>query len=321
MNKFAIMKRVFALLPLLTDDSFGYRMLLNFFVENFAPMESESEYELILLESLSENDRRKAGEYIRSRNLYNKYTQDELLDWINVDLYEALGLDSYRYAEIPKSILAFTIQKQLIAYHPSRNKGKNEAFVIIKKAEEIFSNKRNRKMYDSVVFDEDIPEDRGYTPEEYLRAFAPVFERNGYFSEAQPVPKLQDSVDEFYRFWGGFKTTRMYDRPEDYFGQSKSSQKYYAEQNKEAIQRAKCADLQRIQRLVKLAYKHDHRIVRKEPVNRWKDEEVKSMCKFSMLAGKSKDKYNEIAKKLNSLYLTKRSGSEVKDKLESLGKK
>ncbi|KAI5180581.1 hypothetical protein PAEPH01_2745, partial [Pancytospora epiphaga] len=82
-------------------------------------------------------------------------------------------------------------------------------------------------------------------------------------------------------------------------------------------------DAQRIVDLVKLAYKRDPRIkrVQKSADKPWKDTEISSLQKFNVLLGKHKDKFGEIAKKLNHLFLTKRTPQEVKLKIEDLRKK
>ncbi|KAI5148149.1 DnaJ-like protein subfamily C member 2 [Enteropsectra breve] len=280
-------------------------------------------FALIPLDLINEEDKEKRRAYLHSRNLYNKYTLVELKNWEKIDLYEALDLDEFRYISIPTNVLKHVVKKKSTMYHPLNSNDLSEAFLLIKKAEEILSVPKYRKLYDSVFLDESIPDDKEYAIEEFYSSFGPVFIRNGQFSEAQPVPAIKDSPDVFYKFWSNFKTTRVYDDPADVIDQRGSSRKYYADKNKDAIQKKKCSDMHRIQDLVKLAYRRDPRIQRSKPVSTgvWNEEELKTLTKFNILFGKSKNKYADIATKLNNLYVTKRSQSEVKLKLESLKKK
>lgn len=279
---------------------------------------------LIPIELVTDEDRARGAEYLRRRFLYNRYTEDELRDWTKIDLYEALDLDCFRYCEIPEYVLKHAIRKKATLYHPLRNQNRETAFILIKQAETLLAVPKYRKLYDSVALDESIPEDREYALDEFLETFSDAFERNAVFSEVRPVPGLADSsVDVFYKFWHNFRSTRVYDDPEDVFEQRGSTRRYNATQKKDLLQKRKQADAQRVTGLVKLAYKRDPRITRAKPAPaaEWKDAEVKSLEKFNMLLGKHKDKFAEIAKKLNHLYLSKRTPQEVKDKIEAMKKK
>lgn len=279
---------------------------------------------LLPIDLVTDEDRAKGAEYFKKRFLYNKYTEEELRDWTKVDLYAALDLDGFRYSEIPEYVLKYAIRKKATLYHPLRNGNREVAFILIKQAESLFTIPKYKKLYDSVFLDESIPEDREYTLDEFLDIFSDVFDRNGVFSETRPVPGLADSsVDVFYKFWHSFKSTRVYDDPEDVFEQRGSTRRYNATQKKDILQKRKQADALRIMNLVKLAYKRDPRIKRSPaaPAVEWKDAEIKSLEKFNMLLGKHKDKFAEIAKKLNHLYLSKRTPQEVKAKIETMKKK
>lgn len=276
---------------------------------------------IITLDQLTEDEQKAAQAFVRNRNLFVKYTEAELRDWTKIDLYEALDLDGLRYEPIPRSVMTHVMKKKMTLYHPQNNRGKDVAFLLIKQAEKVLMNPRYRKLYDSVYFDESIPEDRAYSLEEFLSVFSEVFERNAVFSEHTPVPEITDNVDVFYKFWFNFKSVRIFDDPADVFGQNSAARRYNADKNKELIAKKKSADARRIADLVKLAYTRDPRIKRATVVHApWKDAELKSLQKFNILLGKHKDKYNEISKKLNHLYLTKRSAQEIKNKIESLKK-
>lgn len=275
--------------------------------------------EIIPTSLLTEADLEKAKEFHRKRNLYNKYTQEQLEDWTGVDLYEALDLDCYRDKDIPEHILQYAVKKKSVTYHPTNNKGKHAAFIVIKKAEAVLSNTRYRKVYDSCFLDESIPEDREYGREDFFSTFSKVFERNAVFSDIKPVPSLEDDPETFYRFWQSFRTTRVYDDPADVLDVSGSMRRYNAERNRNIMQQKRLRDLQRIQELVKLAIKRDPRIRKKtNDTSLWDDSQLKSLKRFDILLGKTPNKFDAIAKKLNELFLTKRSLQEVKSKLDEL---
>lgn len=272
---------------------------------------------LILLSQLTEEDLKICKEFIRRRNLFFKYTSSELENWTKVDFYEALDLDHYRDKEIPNDILKYTYRQKSALYHPTKNNGKGQAFIIIKRAYDIFSNDKLRKVYDSNFLDESLPENGEYDLPEFLKIFSEVFERNAIFSELKPVPKLDGDIEQFYKFWQAFKTNRVYDDPEDIFDVNGSSRRYAAEKNKGIMQEKKLKDQHRIQELVKLSIKCDPRIPKKKvESSSWDEAQLKSLSRFDVLFGKSNSKFESIAKKLNDLYLTKRSPIEVKTKLE-----
>lgn len=274
---------------------------------------------LLRLDQLTREDTENERKYYEGRFLYNRYTEAQLKNWTEIDLYEALDLDGLRYSQIPSGVLKHVIRRKSALYHPIKNGGRNTAFILIQTAESVFSTPKYRKLYDSVVLDESIPEDREYSLDEFFDAFSPVFDRNGYFSEIQPVPRLSESVDVFYKFWNNFKTTRMYEDPEDVFEQRGAERRSNAEKKKDEIKKRKDQDAHRILRLVKLAYSRDPRI-RRAPTaasSQWTENELTSLKRFNVLLGKHKDKHSEIAKKLNNLFLTKRTANDVKQKLES----
>lgn len=278
-------------------------------------------FEIIPVSLLSEAELKNASEFNKSRNLYNKYTMEELDDWTKIDLYEALDLDSYRDKAIPTDILLYCIKKKSATYHPTNNKGKQSAFFIIKRAETVLSNPKFRKVYDSCFLDESLPEDREYEKNDFFKTFSAVFEKNALFSEIKPVPSIDGDLEVFYKFWQNFKTNRVYDDPADIFDVSGSMRRFSADKNKEIMQQKKIKDLHRIQELVRLAIKRDPRIKKKNDDSpAWNEAELKSLKRFDGLFGKTANKFEVIAKKLNELFVTKRSPQEIKNKIEELKK-
>ncbi|KAM0681764.1 hypothetical protein GINT2_000279 [Glugoides intestinalis] len=280
------------------------------------------QFAIIPVSSLTEADLERRNQYHKRRNLYNKYTLEELENWIKIDLYEALDLDFYRDREIPMDALQYSVKRKSAIYHPTNNRGKQQAFLIIRKAETILTNQKYRKVYDSSFLDESLPEDREYSTEEFFNVFGDVFKRNALFSEIKPMPDLHGDPEIFYKFWMNFKTVRVYDDPADVFDIDGGTRRYNADKNKELMQKKKIKDLQRIQELMKLSIKRDPRIKKKSlETSPWKDNELQSLAKFDKLFGKVPNKFDAIAKKLNDLFLTKRSAAEVKSKLEQKNKK
>lgn len=277
--------------------------------------------ELIPISVLTKDDLKRRDEFHSRRNLYNKYTNTQLENWMKIDLYEALDLDGYRESEIPTDILQYAVKKKSAVYHPAKNRGKELAFLIISKAGVVLSNSKYRKTYDSCFLDESLPEDREYEPDEFFREFTAVFNRNGLFSEEKPVPDLSGDLETFYKFWKNFRTTRTYEDPEHVFDVCGAVRRQNAEKNKDAMQQRKIKDLQRIQELVKLAIKRDPRI-KKKPTSgsSWDEAQLKSLVRFNSLFGKAPNKIEVITMKLNDLFLTKRSVDEVKMKLNELKK-
>lgn len=277
---------------------------------------------LLKLSDLTKEELQMRDVYLKKRLLYNKYSNIDLDDWTKIDLYEALDLDGLRYETITPDILAKAIKLKTIRYHPMKGKQNSQSFELIMKAKKIFSSPLYKKLYDSIMLVETIPEDREYELEEFYRVFSIVFKRNGVFSEIQPVPKITGNIEAFYKFWFNFKSTRMYENPDDVFQRPSSHRKYYADKNKDLIAKKKENDAKRIYELVKIAYKRDPRIKRAPTTNKpWSDNETKALVKFNMLMGKHKDKYNELSKRLNNMFLIKRTDVEIKQKLDSLKKK
>lgn len=277
---------------------------------------------IIPVSALTEEDIQNRKDHIKAKNFYNKYDESDLRDYKKVNLYELLDIDHLRNGEISTKIIDYCTVRMQTFYHPLRNDGKQDVFCLVKKAQKILSNPLFRKVYDSAYLDESLPEDREYDLPEFIEVFSNVFERNGYFSEYKPLPSIEGDVEAFYKFWVNFKTTRVYDNPDDVIDVSGGMRRDAAEKNKAILQQKKLKDLQRIQELVKLAIKRDPRIKKKNSDSSpWTDQEVKSLQRFDVLFGKTANKFDVIAKKLNEMFITKRTSSEIKTKIEEIKKK
>lgn len=274
---------------------------------------------LVPLSELTLEDTARRAEYNAARSLWARYTDAQLEDWLTVDLYAALDLDSFRFREVPRAVLRHAVKRKSIEYHPTRNGGRTAAFVLVQRAGEILGNARYKAVYDSHIFDETVPADREYALNEFLAVFGPVFAANGVYSEQQPVPPLAGSVDVFYKFWNAFRTTRVYDDPADIIDQSGAGRRYNVEQNRERTAKRRLADLQRIRALVTLAYQRDPRIHRATRASApWTAAELASLKKFALIFARSKNIYADIANKLTAIYATRRTPEDVRRQLQLL---
>lgn len=273
-------------------------------------------------------------EYLYSRNILNRYSSEELACWGSVDLYLLLDLDMYRTEPIPQHILEYVVKNKMYEYHPDVNKGRREAFLLVRIARDVFGDNKLRLFYDSGFLDESIPEDRIYYEEEFFRVFGECFERNSKFSIKQPVPKLDamsslEDTKKFYEFWSSFRSWRRFESAEELYKMSDYERSQYSINNKEKLNQLKNQDALRIKRLVQIARKRDPRIGKsiEEQVSeimnaKWSPLEVSTLKKLIMLLGKTKkNKWEIITAKLVELTKIKRTVSEVMKKGAEIEKK
>lgn len=152
-------------------------------------------------------------------------------------------------------------------------------FKCIQKAHEVLTNPEKRRQYDSVdhqFLDEidDVPTAaslKGKSDEAFIKAFAPVFERESRFSKTQPVPQLgaldasKEHVEGFYDFWYNFDSWRSFewlDKEVNEGSDSRDDKRYTEKKNKTDRARRKKEDLARLRAIVDLACGLDPRIKR-----------------------------------------------------------
>ncbi|KCZ79606.1 hypothetical protein H312_03001 [Anncaliia algerae PRA339] len=282
---------------------------------------------MIKLYFQSEEIKEKEEKYYKERNICNRYTIEELKNWRNIDLYFVLGLDSFKDKTIPADVLTFVYKKQLKKYHPDTEGSPQEALFAVQNAYRTLVDPERRMKYDSVYFDESIPEDKRYTLEEFLDIFGACFQRNSKFSNIKPVPELGskystiEEISSFYNFWRNFSSWRIFNFLFDSDIVMSSSERRDLEmKNKNRMTKLKVADNMRIQKLVDIALKRDPRInIKKESTidpklitNGWDEEEIEDLIKLlrDFKVGE-KNRFDNITKKFNETRNKKKNFKEI----------
>ncbi|EJW01438.1 hypothetical protein EDEG_00032 [Edhazardia aedis USNM 41457] len=210
-------------------------------------------------------------DYVKeSRCILKVYTSEQLSDWKKVDLYHVLDIEAYKDSPLHIVFLKNQQKKAIYKYHPDKNKkSSKEVAYLIDKAFSILSDENRRFKYDSYIFDESIPEERNYNTTEFFEVFGPIFEKNLKYSTKKDMPLLGNketplqSVQFFYKSWRAFESKRSF----DYFFVTNSMDNMNSYQRKEELTRQKnnikkksAQEIQRISRLVEMAYNCDPRL-------------------------------------------------------------
>lgn len=208
------------------------------------------------------------ADYYLSKDLTHRYKVSDLADWKKVDLYFILGIDNLRDEDLSDEILHKQHRKQIMAYHPEKKKIDRLYFLTVQKAYEVLKNPVTKMKYDSVFFDESIPEDRVYTDSEFFAEFGKVFRRNAKFSNTRPVPNLGDAtstkeeVEAFYKFWKSFDSWRRFEYTDDidYENMNSHERRYHEKKSRSNRDKLKKEDVLRVKKLVDTAVKRDPRV-------------------------------------------------------------
>lgn len=231
--------------------------------------------------------KRNAKEPLKSpKDLFVKYSLEEIKDWKSLDLYYLMGVTQEEAQGYTDSHYKDLFKRQAKLFHPDKLlslqiEDNGLSFIALTKAYETLSNQHKRRLYDFVAFDEVLPADREYTAEEFFDEFTEAFERNSIFSSKPYTVKLGtiDTKDAeivaFYKFWQNFDSIRSFEflcSDEDY--QSREMRRHAAQQNKQMLDEKKAEDNQRIRRLVSLAIKHDPRVNKESKKKEKKDVAV-----------------------------------------------
>lgn len=285
--------------------------------------------QLVIYKPLEGEDFRRKVEYDKQRDICNRYTLEELLDWKNLDLYFILGLDCMRDCDIPFSVLKFVYHKQTMKYHPDASKYPQEALFAVQKSYKILSDPVQRRKYDSIHLDESIPEDREYEAKEFLEVFSKTFLRNAKFSNIQPVPGIgtekspKSEILKFYNFWQSFDSWRSFELLyEEDDAMSRSERRHMEKGNKKSLEKRKKEDILRVKKLVDVAIRRDPRLnyrrsedpgVKKEYLtDGWTTDDISLLIKLlkETKVGQ-KGRLDTVVRKFNDKTAKKRSFKEI----------
>lgn len=210
-----------------------------------------------------------AEEYYQSMNILKRYTLEELKDWKNVDLYFILNVQTLRDEPLSEKLLQEQYRNQLLRYQKNL-RGCSELFLVLQRAFNTLSNPVSRMKFDSIYFDEAIPEDRFYEEGEFFHIFSGIFKRNAKFSTKKPVPLLGDindskeSVESFYKFWRNFESWRRFEYTDDdnTDGMNSADRRYHEKKSKANRDKLKREDIFRVKKLVDISLKRDPRVIK-----------------------------------------------------------
>ena len=186
-------------------------------------------------------------------------------------------------------------RKMALRYHPDKLGDKmterdKEVWLKIQEAYETLIDPAKKRKYDSSLpFDERIPEEGTFTPENFYEVFTKCFNLNARWSTKQPTPNFGNehmplpNVKKFYKFWDDFKSWREFSQYDEYDtneAQDRYERRYMEQENKRCRAKYIKKERARIMRLVELAYNNDPRIQKElreiEEEKQRKKEEVKA---------------------------------------------
>ncbi|GAA5856713.1 hypothetical protein JCM8547_008803 [Rhodosporidiobolus lusitaniae] len=196
--------------------------------------------------------------------------------WKELDHYAVLGLQHLRYKANQEQIKK-AHRRKVLRHHPDKKASAggeandDSFFKCIAKAFEILSHPEKRRQFDSVdpAVTDDYPSAKDTTDANFFSLWTPVFEREGRFSEKQPVPALggpeaeRKDVESFYNFWYGIESWRSFeyeDKEAPEGSDSRDEKRYQEKKNKAERARRKKEDITRVRTLVDTALALDPRI-------------------------------------------------------------
>lgn len=239
-------------------------------------------------------------------------------EWKKQDHYGVLGLGDLRYTATDDHIKV-AHRRKVLRHHPDKKVDHDDGFFkCIQKAHETLTHKDRRRQFDSVDWNiaDDVPNPKTVAADKYCEVYAPIFAREGRFSNIQPVAQFGDDasskkeVEGFYDFWYNFDSWRSFewhDKEANEGADSRDEKRFTEKKNKAERTRLKKEDNTRVRELVDSVLANDPRI------KRIKDEE-----KAARLA-KKKGGAAPAAKKLSPAEIKK--AAEEKRKAEEEAKK
>mmetsp|Transcript_10803 Transcript_10803/g.24436 ORF Transcript_10803/g.24436 Transcript_10803/m.24436 type:complete len:963 (+) Transcript_10803:104-2992(+) len=205
------------------------------------------------------------------------------------DLYELLEVEASASSEDIKK----SYRKLVLLHHPDKIQDPTEEqrqhFLLVQEAFEILSDTQKRRRYESTLdFDDTVPTDFRKS-DDFFEVFRPVFKKNARWSEKTGVPDLGDAatpieqVKAFYEFWLEFESWRdplaMVDVEELYCleeAECREERRWMERENAKVARKFKQMEKDRILDFVKLAEKHDPRVVSHRETQRLAREEEKA---------------------------------------------
>lgn len=194
------------------------------------------------------------------------------------DLYELLEVEACATSEDLKK----SYRKLVLVHHPDKltdpTDEQRKHFLLIQEAFEIISDPEKKRRYESTIdFDDSIPEGfKKGNSAEFFNVFGPVFKRNARWSSKPRVPELGDeetameSVKRFYDFWHNFDSWRdplaiaeqdeieLHNLEE---AECREERRWMERENAKIAKKIKQCERDRIAELVRLAEKHDPRMI------------------------------------------------------------
>lgn len=187
------------------------------------------------------------------------------------DYYEVLGLEDLKYKATPEQIKK-AYKEACLKYHPDRyfHQGKPDdtMFKVVQKANEILSNERQRRLYDSndADFDDSLPFFN--EKKNFYSVFGPEFEKWKKWS-IKELPSLGDEntnyemVEKFYKSWSKFQSWRDFTYNSEYDpdkAESREEKRWMERQNDKENKEYKKKEIIKVNSLLEIAKKNDPRI-------------------------------------------------------------
>jgi len=180
-------------------------------------------------------------------------------------------------------------------------------FKAVQKANEILSNERQRRLFDSNdgSFDDSVPT---YSEKKnFYQVFVPEFEKWKRWSTKE-MPSLGDEstkyelVDKFYKTWAKYQSWRDFSFNSEYDpdkAEGRDEKRWMEKQNEKENKEHKKKEIQKVQSLIESARRWDPRIIAKNQdlaIERKKQDEKKEMGELMKLAKQHQKEKDNIKK-------------------------
>ncbi|KAK6908604.1 hypothetical protein I203_102607 [Kwoniella mangroviensis CBS 8507] len=198
-------------------------------------------------------------------------------EWKKQDHYAVLGLGHLRYKAHDEHIRV-AHRRKVLRHHPDKKAAQHGAnddsfFKCIQKAHETLTHPEKRKQFDSVDWniEDEVPDLKSLSPEEFVATCNKIFAREGRFSKVQPVPEFgsldapKKEVEGFYDFFYNFDSWRSFewhDKEVNEGSDNRDDKRFTEKKNKSERTRRKKEDNTRLRVLVDDVLALDPRIKR-----------------------------------------------------------